>query len=88
MISFQAVLVLTRELRFLENEFHYVKDNQEKERLGDALRLLGRRLLEVVDELVATMSTKEWRRDHSHHLKSKEGDVEESVSATIKLGNR
>ena len=39
------MLTLTRELRFLENEFHYVKDNQEAEILGKSLRYIGKLVL-------------------------------------------
>ena len=78
----QAVLTLTRELRFVENEFHYLKDNQERERMGLSLKFVGRRLLELVDELIDTVDTKEWRKDNLHLLKQ---NKEESVSATIKL---
>ena len=87
----QAVLTLTRELRFLENEFHYVKDNQEKEALGHSLRHLGRRLLELVDEFVTKICTKEWRKENYQIVllnRNTENNNEETVSATIKVGGR
>jgi len=82
----QAVLTLTRELRFLENEFHYVKDNQEAEILGKSLRYIGRRLLELVDEFIVKVCTKDWRKENYHWLKKAENNNEETVSATIKVG--
>ena len=87
----QAVLTLTRELRFLENEFHYVKDNQEKEALGHSLRHLGRRLLELVDEFVTKVCTKEWRKENYQIVllnRKTENNNEETVSATIKVGGK
>ena len=87
----QAVLTLTRELRFLENEFHYVKDNQEKEALGHSLRHLGRRLLELVDEFVTKICTKEWRKENYQIVllnRKTENNNEETVSATIKVGGK
>lgn len=75
------MLTLTRELRFVENEFHYLKDNQEREKMGFSLKCVGRRLLELVDELVNILESKEWKRDYLHLLNNKE----ESVTATIKL---
>ena len=83
------MLTLTRELRFLENEFHYVKDNQDKEVLGNSLRYLGRRLLELVDEFIVRICTKEWRKENYQLLfppKKTENNNEETVSATIKVG--
>ena len=81
------MLNLTRELRFVENEFHYLKVTQERERMGYSLKYLGRRLLELVDELVNIMETKDWKRDNLPLLdKAAMNNKEEStVSATIKL---
>ena len=78
---FQAVLNLTRELRFVENEFHFLKEPQDRERMGYSLKYLGRRLLELVDELVNILETKDWKITN-HHLLNKE---EATVSATVNL---
>jgi len=80
----QAVLTLTRELRFVENEFHYLKENQERERMGFSLKCLGRRLLELVDELINILESREWKRDNLQHVKSLKCK-EESVNATISV---
>ena len=79
---FQAVQVLTRELRFIENEFHYVKGDEERERVGQSLKFVGRRLLELVDELIEIINAKGWRSDNSFYLGL---NKDESVSMTIKL---
>ena len=79
---FQAVQALTRELRFVENEFHYVKGDEERERAGQSLKFVGRRLLELVDELIEIINAKDWRRDNSFYLGL---NKDESVSMTIKL---
>ena len=78
------MLNLTRELRFVENEFHYVKVPQERERMGYSLKYLGRRLLELVDELVNILESKDWKRENLTATNNKE---ESSVTATIKLTN-
>lgn len=78
----QAVQALTRELRFVENEFHYVKGDEERERAGQSLKFVGRRLLELVDELIEIINAKDWRRDNSFYLGL---NKDESVSMTIKL---
>ena len=68
----------------MENEFHYLKVPQERERMGYSLKYLGRRLLELVDELVNIIETKDWKRDNLD--KAAMINKEESiVSATIKL---
>ncbi len=51
-------MTLTRELRFVENEFHYLKDNEERAKMGNSLKFIGRRLLELIDELVNILETK------------------------------
>ena len=76
------MLNLTRELRFVENEFHFLKVPQELERMGYSLKYLGRRLLELVDELVNILETRDWKRDNLSAMNNKE---ESSVTATIKL---
>ena len=73
---------LTRELRFIENEFHFVKGEEEREKVGQHLKFLGRRLLELVDELIEIINAKDWRRDNSFYLGL---NKDESVSMTIKL---
>ena len=78
------MLTLTRELRFVENEFHYLKENQERERMGFSLKCLGRRLLELVDELINILESREWKRDNLQHVKSLKCK-EESVNATISV---
>jgi hypothetical protein len=78
---FQAVLNLTRELRFVENEFHFLKEPQDRERMGYSLKYLGRRLLELVDELVNILETKDWKITNNHLLNKEET----TVSATVNL---
>jgi len=77
----QAVLNLTRELRFVENEFHFLKEPQDRERMGYSLKYLGRRLLELVDELVNILETKDWKITNNHLLNKEET----TVSATVNL---
>ena len=76
---------LTRELRFIENEFHFVKGDEEREKVGQSLKFLGRRLLELVDELIEIIDAKDWRRDNSFYLGLCK---DESVSMTIKLATK
>ena len=38
---FQAVLNLTRELRFVENEFHFLKEPQDRKQMGYSLKSLS-----------------------------------------------
>lgn len=78
----------------MENEFHYAKEGPDKEHMGDSLRYLGRRLLELVDELGARISSKEWKKQNIQFMNNikrttseNNNDVEESVTATIKLGS-
>ena len=75
------MLNLTRELRFVENEFHFLKEPQDRERMGYSLKYLGRRLLELVDELVNILETKDWKITNNHLLNKEET----TVSATVNL---
>ncbi len=67
---FQAIVCLTREVRFLENEFHYVKDNKEKISIGEHMRGAGRRLLELADEITPRIGTKDWREKNAGFIKT------------------
>lgn len=43
---------MTREIRYLEVEFHNAESEEQQDELGLNLRNLGRRLLELADEFV------------------------------------
>ena len=56
--------MMTRELRHLESEFSFVKSDKvdEKEKAGEDLRYMGRRLLELADEFVPQIGSAEWKK--------------------------
>lgn len=78
----QAVSLIVRELKFLEIEFNGAKDAKEKLVIGESLRYLGRRLLELTDELGPLLG-KQAKSEESNN--NNNVVVQESVSATIKL---
>ena len=55
---------MTRELRHLESEFSFVSVDKidEKMKVGEDLRHLGRRLLELADEFVPQIGSPEWKK--------------------------
>ena len=55
---------MTRELRYLESEFSFVSADKvaEKAKVGEDLRLLGRRLLELADEFLPQIGSPEWKK--------------------------
>ena len=55
---------MTRELRHLESEFSFVSVGKidEKMKVGEDLRHLGRRLLELADEFVPQIGSPEWKK--------------------------
>ena len=62
---FQTVSIMTVEIKNLEADFVYIKEEcvEEKDKAGLNLRIFGRRLLNLADEFVPKkVNSSEWRK--------------------------
>ena len=77
---------MTIEVKNLESDFHYVKDEckEEKDAAGDELRVFGRRFVDLIDEVVPQKLTSKVLA--SLQLEAKEAAAARAAAASSAAG--